>query len=98
MTIGGHGNLLQYSCLENPHGQGQQSRKEPDTTEQLSIANIIIKLFMPFERVISLLDIYAMEAIRKRRKEFVQRCVQICHLHCITQPALQTPSKGDSAE
>ena len=39
---GGHGNPLQYSCLENPHGQrslvGYSSwgRKESDTTEQLS--------------------------------------------------------------
>ena len=39
---GGHGNPLQYSCLENPHGQrslvGQspQGRKELDSTEQLS--------------------------------------------------------------
>ena len=36
---GGHGNPLQYSCLENPHGQRSlagyhpQSRKESDTTE-----------------------------------------------------------------
>ena len=39
---GGHGNPLQYSCLENPGGQGSLvgnspwSRKELDTTEQLS--------------------------------------------------------------
>ena len=39
---GGHGNLLQYSCLENPHGQrslvGYSSWgcKESDTTEWLS--------------------------------------------------------------
>ena len=39
---GGHGNPLQYSCLENPHGQrilvGYSSwgRKELDTTERLS--------------------------------------------------------------
>ena len=39
---GGHGNPLQYSCLENPHGQrslaGYSSwgHKEPDTTERLS--------------------------------------------------------------
>ena len=38
---GGHGNPLQYSCLENPHeqrsvvGYGSQGHKEPDTTEQL---------------------------------------------------------------
>ena len=41
---GGHGNPLQYSCLENPHGQRSQAgyspwgRKELDMTEQLSIA------------------------------------------------------------
>ena len=39
---GGHGNPLQYSCLENPHGQrslaGYSPRggKESDTTEWLS--------------------------------------------------------------
>ena len=35
---GRHGNPLQYSCLENPHGQRSQSMgcKEPDTIEQLS--------------------------------------------------------------
>ena len=41
---GGHGTPLQYSCLENPHGQrslvgySPQGRKESDTTQQLSIA------------------------------------------------------------
>ena len=36
---GGHGNLLQYSCLENPHGQrslagySPWARKELDITE-----------------------------------------------------------------
>ena len=34
---GGHGNPLQYSCLENPHGQKSlASWKESDVTEQLS--------------------------------------------------------------
>ena len=39
---GGHGKPLQYSCLENPHGQrslaGYSSwdRKESDTTKRLS--------------------------------------------------------------
>ena len=38
---GGHGNPLQYSCLENPHGQrslvsySPWGRKESDMTEQL---------------------------------------------------------------
>ena len=41
---GRHGKPLQYSCLENPHGQRSLAgyspwgRKESDTTEQLSIA------------------------------------------------------------
>ena len=40
---GGHGNSLQYSCLENPHGQsclagyGPGDGKESDMTEWLSI-------------------------------------------------------------
>ena len=39
---GGHGNLPQYSCLENPHGQrslagySPRGHKELDTTGQLS--------------------------------------------------------------
>ena len=41
---GGHGNPLQYSCLETPHGQSSlvgyypQGGKESDTTERLSTA------------------------------------------------------------
>ena len=41
---GGHGNPLQYTCLENPHGQkslagySPQGCKESDTTERLSTA------------------------------------------------------------
>jgi len=41
---GGHGNPLQYSCLETPHGQSSLvgyspwGHKESDTTEQLSTA------------------------------------------------------------
>ena len=40
---GGHGNPLQYSCLENPHGQRSLEGYSPwgctesDTTERLSI-------------------------------------------------------------
>ena len=38
---GGHGSPVQYSCLDNPHGQrnleccGPWGRKESDSTEQL---------------------------------------------------------------
>ena len=44
----GHGNPLQSSCLENPHGQmglvghSLQSHKELYTTEQLSTAQSVI--------------------------------------------------------
>ena len=44
---GGHGNPLQYSCLENPHGQRSLAgyspwdRKESDMTEQLSTAHVL---------------------------------------------------------
>ena len=43
---GGHGNPLQYSCLENPHGQrslvdySPWGHKESDTTERLSTAQL----------------------------------------------------------
>ena len=46
----GHGNPLQYSCLENPHGQrilmgySPGSGKELDMTEQLSTAQHIVLL------------------------------------------------------
>ena len=44
----GHGNPLQYSCLENPHGQrslvgySAWGHRESDTTEQLNIQQIAI--------------------------------------------------------
>ena len=43
---GGHGNPLQYSCLENPHGQrilvgySPRGHKKPDTTEWPSTQHI----------------------------------------------------------
>ena len=41
---GGHGNPLQYSCLEDPHGQGSLAGCSPwgskklDMTEQLTLS------------------------------------------------------------
>ena len=46
---GGHGNPLQYSCLENPHGQrsltgySHWGRKESDITERLNEAHIYMQ-------------------------------------------------------
>ena len=51
---GGHCNPLQYSCLENPHGQkglagyNPWGLKESDTTEQLSKAQHMVVLFLVF--------------------------------------------------
>ena len=45
---GGHSNPLQYSCLENPHGQrslagcSSWGRKESDMTERLSTHYVVI--------------------------------------------------------
>ena len=50
---GGQGNLLHYSCLENPHGQrslagyNPWSCKESDTTEQLNTTQLITMLLIP---------------------------------------------------
>ena len=49
---GGHGNPLQYSCLENLHGQrslvgySPRDHKELDMTEQLSTVLILIQLVL----------------------------------------------------
>ena len=46
---GGHGNPLQYSCLENPHGQrslvgySPWGHREWDTTERLSPAELLLQ-------------------------------------------------------
>ena len=48
---GGNGNPLQYSCLENPHGQrslegySPWGRKESDITEHLSTAHISLSQY-----------------------------------------------------
>ena len=47
----GHGNPLQHSCLENPHGQrslagcSQWGHKESDRIEQLSTHAFLIYIF-----------------------------------------------------
>ena len=49
----GHGNPLQYTCLENPHGQRRQagytpwSYKESDMTEQLSTSEMEVVINIP---------------------------------------------------
>ena len=42
--VGGHGNPLQYSCLENPTDRGAWQAVESDMTEQQSIAYLDIGL------------------------------------------------------
>ena len=36
-SIGGHGNPLQYSCLENPHGQRSLANYSPWGLEELDM-------------------------------------------------------------
>ena len=55
---GRHGNPLQYSCLENPHGQrslvsySPWGRNELDTTERLSTAQYV----EPYVKMLDLID------------------------------------------
>ena len=69
---GGHGNPLQYSCLENPHGQRSLvgyhawGLKELDTTKQLNI-NInmmitdIISMLLSFVTLFRFFSIFVSE-------------------------------------
>ena len=49
---GGHGNPLQYSCLENPHGQrslvgySPTGSKKSDKTQRLSTAQHICHMYL----------------------------------------------------
>ena len=61
---GEHGNLLQYSCLENPHGQrilvgySPQHLKELNTTEQhISNTSSYCGFFLSFGGVSFLVDL-----------------------------------------
>ena len=50
---GGHGNTLQYSCLENPHGErslmgySPWGHKESDTTKRLSTHMVVLSIVVP---------------------------------------------------
>ena len=78
---GGHGNLLQCSCLENPHGQrslagySPRGRKESDTTERLSAAQLWrtvwqflkkVNIELPYDPAILLLGIYPEKTTMQR--------------------------------
>ena len=66
---GGHGNPLQYSCLENPHvqrslaGYSPNGCKESDTTERLSTWQFLrwLNTELPCDPTIPLLVIYPRE-------------------------------------
>ena len=66
---GGHGNPLQYSCLENPHGQrnlmgySPWGHKELDMTEQL----ILLLLCSSLEDVVTSWFIYGLNHCGKQR-------------------------------
>ena len=56
---GGHGNALQYSCLEHPHGQRSLAGyipwgcKESDVIEQISTASTIALLALHLENTLT---------------------------------------------
>ena len=59
---GGHGNLVQYSCLENPHGlRSPLGCKESDMTERLSTAHSTRKnnLKKKKDKYICITELYA---------------------------------------
>jgi len=66
---GEHGNLLQYSCLENPHGQRSPKgyslwgHKELDTTERLSIAQEVITT-RAYVKLILVVDLYILCSVQ----------------------------------
>ena len=72
---GGHGNPLQYSCLENPYGQrslvgySPLGHEESDTTEWLSTAHSYFPLFIPYFLYLCLLSVFLGQ---KERKSFAK--------------------------
>ena len=69
---GGHGNPLQYSCLENPHGQRSlwatvQGVTKSDVTEQLSTAYTVfhstVSIYIPTNSVRQFPFLYTLPSI-----------------------------------
>ena len=64
---GGHGNPLQYSCLENPHGQKSLAgsnpwgRQEMDTTEVLSTHSSMNTYIIPHSFTLTEVRLYQKE-------------------------------------
>ena len=83
---GQHGNPLQYSCLENPHGQRSPKgyslwgHKELDTTEQLSIAQEVITT-RAYVKLILVVDLYILCSVQSLShvRLFVTPWTAACH-------------------
>ena len=80
---GEHGNPLQYSCLENPHGQSSLTgyipcgHKESDTTEWLSIHTHAILTDVKRNLIVVLIHISLMIS------DFEHFYVPVGHLHIL---------------
>ena len=78
---GGHGNPLQYSCLENHHGQrsllgySPWGYKESDMTEWLSTHTLHIQLPTHILSIYYSLSIYA---LGRHWSEVAQSCLTLC--------------------
>ena len=67
---GGHGNPLQYSCLENPHGQSSLAATwVADTIEQLSTEQGLVSCISFFSLLF--IHIYVMLNLFPARKLFL---------------------------
>ena len=85
----GNGDLLQYSCLENPHGErslegySPWGHKEPDTTEQLNahtgITSNMFSTSTIFQMVSNLvLTLHLCGFMKVMKMEVAQSCPTLC--------------------
>ena len=87
---GGHGNPLQYSGLENPHGQRSLVNyspwgcKESDMTEWLSTHTLHIQLPTHILSIYYSLSIYA---LGRHWSEVAQSCLTLCDSMDCSPPA-----------
>ena len=74
----GDGNALQYSCLENPHGQrslagyGPRGRRESDTTERLSIAQHSHSVHVRYYCSVFLSLLFILYCIKKIAQKYIE--------------------------
>ena len=60
---GGHGNPLQYSCLENPHGQRNLVCYSPWGGKELNMTEQLSTLFLRMMLVLTFLTLFLMKLV-----------------------------------